>query len=552
MKRIISILLSVMMIVGLLSACAVQATPTQAPSATAVPTAQPKVNEFGWVVPEKTLEFTVYKGQFDQATMDGYAKREGEWLLKNFNIKITNIWSDATQVERLNLYLAAGDYPEVIGGVSNSIASDWAKQNKAILLNPYLDAIGGTYKSVIGTALKRTSDDSGNNYWIPSMTGSLDVPIATTGIRWDWYQEIGAPKFQSAQEFYDVLKQILVNHPKNANGEKTYALASYDRCNVMVGYLNSAYGLNCGWKIDESNNLTHWINTTEGYEVIKFINQLYRDKTIDPDSYIQTYAQWTTKMVNDRAFAYMGSWSDAEQPFAVWIKEEGHQDTKRIVQFKVVQPGTKGQLTPQSTNGFGAGVFLTDKAVTNGNIEEILKWYEFQLTETGMKIVGWGIPNEADSLWDFKDGKGAQRASVLEQFAKGTFDYMAAVGLGWNRFWDVAPLGPMSDGMHTFIGSDTKDQGWMKVMYDNMNGTVYDATDLMTISVPLDSSTGVTQQAIKDILDKGLIKAFEAKTDEELLAAVAKIRSECATAGIADYEKFYTEQYKKNIAKSAG
>jgi ABC-type glycerol-3-phosphate transport system substrate-binding protein len=586
MKKKIRILIAFLLVVSVVSGCTGQTAPTvettvsttaaattaattakaeettaattakATEAATPTPAPAPKVNEYGWEVPEKTIEFTVYKGQYDQVQMDEYTKRQADFVLENFNVKITNIWSADPAAERLNLMLASGDYPDAISAAPPATIVEWANQKKAVLLNPYLDAIGGNFKTVLGKALKRVTNDNGENYYFPACSGSLEIPVWCGSLRWDWWQEIGAPKFTTPQEFVDILIQISANHPTNARGEKIYPLSGYASSSAsggladMIMALQAAYGLGgTGWAEDESHNLRSWINTPEGTEIVKFINRLYRDKLIDPDSYIQNLDQWTSFMVNERAIGIIGSWSSAEQPLPVWLTEPDYKDTKRLVQFKLQMPGTSNRQTAENQAGYWS-TFITDKAVENGTIDGILKWFEFELSENGSKVVGWGVPNEADSIWDFKDGKGTQRQSVRDQFAAGTFEYMKAIFLGWNRFWNVASVGPFSDGTRTFIDANVRDMGWKKVMFDNLAGLVYDATDFLTIVVPPDSEQAVIALNVKDILDKGLIKCFSARTEVECVAELGALRAKLATAQLAKYEQFYTEQYKKNLAKS--
>jgi len=119
MKRSICLVLAIVLSIAFLSACSggsekkEQTTPAQTQSNTQGTTkekAAPKVNRFGWEIPEETLEFTYYMGeQMDPEKAKANSVHMDEFLLKEFNVKLNKIVYNTDVTERLNLMLASND-----------------------------------------------------------------------------------------------------------------------------------------------------------------------------------------------------------------------------------------------------------------------------------------------------------------------------------------------------------------------------------------------------------------------------------------------------------
>ena len=103
-------------------------------------------NEWGWVVPEETLEIDVYAGEGDQEDLEkdefgGKAKLDA-WLLENLNVKINLQYYSTSMEERLNLMLADGSYPAVITNMTDEMADKFISQGKALDLTEALEKYG--------------------------------------------------------------------------------------------------------------------------------------------------------------------------------------------------------------------------------------------------------------------------------------------------------------------------------------------------------------------------------------------------------------------------
>jgi len=561
MKKFVCLLLSLLLIMMLISGCGSNKessnqkdkpedtskdVPQQQNNQAEGPKTEPKVNEFGWEIPEETIEITFYAGQDNPDNAEEDAKLIGEYILEKFNVKLNKIVYDTDMTERLNLMLASNDYPEVITNLSPTNAATWVELGKAIELTPYIDEYAPNIKTKLGEIYNRLLDEEGRLYVMPKYWGFLPIPDASAHIRWDWWQEMGAPKFETPDEYFEVLKQMQANHPTNKDGEKTYALSSYGTWDYNT--LAAIWGLKRGYKEDADHNLIHWVNTDEGLEMAKFINRFHREDLLDPDSFINTFDDWKAKFSSERMMGHIGAWWVTwNAGHEVWQKANPDwQDDMRFVQVKVKAPqAEQAYFSPKNTTG-SYRTIITDKCTQP---ENVLKWWNFEISDMGTRLIGWGVPNLEESVWDYKDGEWSWRESAAQAIIDATWDFEISDKLGQGVMWMVAGQGLMEDGKSTvWFDQNFNDRAkWKKIMHENLQGTIYDFSAFLSINLPPDDPITVTNQQIKDILDTGWAEVVTASTEQECESKFLELRDKLNKAGLGDLEKYYTEHYKQNL-----
>ncbi|MBL4938623.1 sugar ABC transporter substrate-binding protein [Clostridium sp. YIM B02515] len=517
-------------------------------------------NEYGWAIPEKTVEINFYaKGKYDPEKSKTRTEPLEKYVLDNFNVKLNKIVYNQDGDERFNLSLASNDYPEVITGLSKGDVEKLKEQGKIKDLTPYIDKYGESIKKELGDLYSRYKDKDGKVYALPFGWGMLPIPDYSAHIRWDWYQEIGAPKFETPEEYYDVLKKIVEKHPTNSKGQKVYAL-SWDNDNCFISTANASstgsvpaaagiWGLKEGYKEDSSHNLTHWVNTQEGLDFTKFYNKAYRDGMLDPDSFSNKFEQWKTKVSDERVVGHIGAWWETwNAGHEVWQKtNKNWTEDQRFVQVSLKSSNAEqSYLSPKDTTAGGYTV-ITDKAK---DPEAIMRFLNFAITPNGTRLFAWGIPNLDNSNWNFKDGKWSFNEKTKQEIINATYDYKAHEPLGSNYLWLDHTGGVISDAPQTNIWIDQcfNDQAkWKKVMNDNLKNTIYDNSAMDQIGFLPDNPVTVIQQQVDDIVRSYWAKAILSKTDAEFDQNYAELKSKVQKAGVDKLEKYMTEQYKNNL-----
>lgn len=141
-------------------------------------------NEFGWQIPDKTLEINFYDAT--QQSPD-YAKDTtaeiGAYILQKFNVKLNKLAYDMDPSEQQSLMLASNNYPEVIAGMTPDDAQKWVAQGRAMDVAPYLDTYGPTIKKKLAPLYKRLVDAKGRVLVMPQYWGMLPIPDQSAHIR---------------------------------------------------------------------------------------------------------------------------------------------------------------------------------------------------------------------------------------------------------------------------------------------------------------------------------------------------------------------------------
>lgn len=546
MKRLGIMLLSLVLLLTTAAGCGSGGSENgDATNSQSAPVASGKVNEYGWEVPEKTLEISYYVGQDNPDTAAKNTKLMNEYLLEKFNVKINKIVYDTDMIEKLNLMLASNDYPEVISNMKVDEAQKWVELGKAQELTPLIDEYGSEIKKQMGDYLKRYTDDDGKIYNLPVGWGLLDIADLAAQVRLDWYKEIGSPEFKTPDEYYEILKEIVQKHPTNAAGEKVYALGTWkdDKIHEQLGGI---WGLKNGWKEDKDHNLTHWINTDEGLEFTKWYNRFAREGLLDPDSFTQKREDWGAKCSNERYAGHFANWwVTKDYGNMTWVKTKSdYNDDMRYPHYNIKAPtAEKSYLNPKSTMGWGRTI-ITDKCTKP---ESIMKWWNFEVSDMGMRLLSWGVPNTETSLWNIDGtGKWSWNENITKTFEDGTFDAQKFELKGGTALWMVEGQEKRADGTQVWYDQNFTDK-WFKFKDTNLRDTIFDFSAFYAIALPADEPVTVENQQVKDIYLTGFANAVMAKTEQECVARFMEMREKANKAGLKEVEKYYSQQYKKNL-----
>ncbi|MDU4890325.1 MAG: sugar ABC transporter substrate-binding protein [Clostridium sp.] len=507
-------------------------------------------NDYGWDVPKETFEFSYYK----KATMDPdkeakYLEKMNAYLLENFNLRINKMMYDSDGEERLNLMLASNSYPEVITGLSKTDVIKLKEQGKIIDMAPYIDEYGSNIKGELGDLYPRFEDEEGKVYGLPYSWGLLPIPDYSAHIRWDWYQEMGAPKFETPYEYYEILKKMVEDHPTNENGEKVYALSWNDTSSINT--IAGIWGLKDGYKEDANHNLTHWINTEEGHEFTKFYNTVYRDGMLDPDAFTNKFEDWKTKFSTERVVGHIGPWWQSwNAGHEVWqATDENWTEDMRYVQVKVKdEKAEQAYLSPKNVNGEGYTV-ITDKCK---NPEMVTKVLDLMMTPNGTRLFAWGVPNEEDSNWNFTDGQWSFNEKAKEEIINATYDYEKHYYSGQNRIWLSHPQGQLSDDPSTNAWIDqcfNDDAKWKKMINENLADTVYDNSAMYEIVFLPNDDVTIKQQQVEDTINMYWAKTVLSNSDDEFEKNYKVMKDALNKAGVNELQEYMSTEYNKILEK---
>ena len=210
--------------------------------------------------------------------------------------------------EKTNAILASGDLPDIMYVKKGDQLDTMIEAGMVLNLEEYLDQLPHLYSSeymegALEVMREKWSAGTGELYALPIAVGEAESAWArldstdrnTVKLRWDVYEEIGAPEINDYWELIDVMEQMLAAHPQEEDGTKCYGMfldngLDSDSLGAMLlwyqwqGYTrdNLPYMLETNKVTGESTSILS--KDSLYYEGLKWYNEVYRRGLMDPES----------------------------------------------------------------------------------------------------------------------------------------------------------------------------------------------------------------------------------------------------------------------------
>lgn len=531
--------------------------------------------DLGWEKPEETINISVYAGEGDQEEfitdeVGGKGVMDA-WLLENMNVAFDWQYMTGDMTERLNLMLASGDYPAVITNMSDEMAQKFIAQGKAVDLTPYLDKMPNLTRRM-GNYINMLKDEDGNLYKLATLWGeNPNVAGYDFGVRYDYWLELGEEKmYETPQEYIEVMKKILANHPTNENGQTTYAFTSDNDGENFLNAMLAAYGFVSGYKVDENGEFKHWLNTEEGLEISKLVNQMYRENLIDPDYQSVDYETYISKQSSGQILGNLGTWwYPWVSGHQTWAVNEGdsYDINKRFANVSCHGEGVAMDETSLLTSNFIGSyrMIITDKA-TEEEVEAIVKYLNWEASEVGTFIMGFGAPSEAN-VWDVaEDGTWLFDDAIMDVDLKDTTyhavkdanatSYWLAINAQWlkdDELGDFTQIDPRVDRVSVYDYWPVDETGafaneGVNICWGNYTAPALDTT-MYTTSFNASDMITTTKQIIADTIKTEWTRIISAESEEECVAIFESTRDNCIAMGLEELTDYYETSYNNNMAK---
>jgi ABC-type glycerol-3-phosphate transport system substrate-binding protein len=239
----------------------------------------------------------------------------GKVIKDKFNIEFEFVSMTSDAQERMNMMLAAGDYPEIMRVEGLEVMSKYIKAGAALPLDEYI-ATSSHFKDRFKDQIplwRLTGDGKVYNWdWLEPQQFEVGLDINDIGVRTDVLEQQGWPKLLSEDDWVAFLKKGLADNP-TTNGQKTLG---------MVVPLAESWGMTGlftmmekgGPFIDTGDNMsTCWYFEKEKFEDFflnrhtqenfRFFNRLYREGILDKECFTDFSSQVQEKLNSGRALS---------------------------------------------------------------------------------------------------------------------------------------------------------------------------------------------------------------------------------------------------------
>lgn len=283
------------------------------------------------------LSMYPYDANLTSGTVSGH---KAEFFAQN-GIEL-EVW--AYSDEKTNAILASGDLPDIMYVNAENLET-MIEADMVLNLEDYLDQLPslGEYMDVFDVALEYVreyrSAGTGELYALPTNVGDSSAKFSTVDsmernavkLRWDIYEEIGAPDINSFDDLIEVMAQMYETSPTDEAGNPFYGTilntgsdAAYWMC-MTLWYQWQGYSgdhLEYLLEADMANGTVKSILDKDSlyYQGLKWYNEVYRQGLMDPESINNDRATQKTKVDEGYAMVpsgYLPGW--APKYFEVYI-----------------------------------------------------------------------------------------------------------------------------------------------------------------------------------------------------------------------------------------
>ncbi|WP_246067194.1 ABC transporter substrate-binding protein [Paenibacillus koleovorans] len=451
MKRKMGLVLAAgtMLLGTLLSACS---SGGEKGNATPSPSASSIVNPAGQlpITKEKTKLRILAMGR---PNIDFATSSATKWVEEQTNIQIE--WEVAPEgpeaQTKLNVVLASGDYPDIIMnfGVTNTQQLTYGQQGVFIPLNDLIDKYGVEMKkNMFGkfpNARAEITASDGKIYALPVISECYQCSYGQKmWIYKPWLDKLGLKVPTTTDEFYTVLKAFKEKDP-NGNGkadeipltgsiEGNHTRIDEFLMNAFV--LNSVKDFSGAFTIEDGRHM--YVDkgkvvpafTQQGWkDGLKFLNKLYAEKLLDPQTFTQNLKQ--LKTIGENKEAIVG----ATSAIGVGTFTQYGGPSGRWSEYVAVPPlkGPTGlQVAPYNPDAIRPGEFIITKAAKHPEVAIRLADFLYNEDVTwrlqkGTEGLNWrkANPGEVDMMG--RQAVFAQLAPIAEEksnnswFQRGVF-----------------------------------------------------------------------------------------------------------------------------------
>lgn len=311
---------------------------------------------------------------------------------KKTGTKITaNLATPETLLSDFSILVASGEIPDIVQ-LTGFDFFQFVDQGIFMELDELVEKFGQNIKKAVGeeqaSAWELLKVD-GSLYAIPRVTSAGKFLIAA---REDWMENLGIQTPQTLDEYIDMLRRFTTDDPDGNGKNDTFGLG-YNSSGANGEYINmfspifGAYGFQPDKFVIKGDKVVPTSVSDEYKESIKLIKNLYEEKVIDPEIFIQKGDQALQKLVTSRVGSSIGWWSMVPNTIMEqWKMSEINPSAK----WEIL-PAPKGADGKQGLPGVPEIQCTTSISSDSKNPEAAIKLLDYLATEEGFRLANEGF-----------------------------------------------------------------------------------------------------------------------------------------------------------------
>ena len=510
------------------------------------------------------LVLTMYSEDF-KMEFDSFLSPVAQAITKESGVVLEIEYPTEGVSEKIDLMIASNVYPDLI------MIKDTQKfvDAKAYIdLRPLIEKYGPNLKKLYGEHYNRLqfSLDDDAIYvlpqrpvdeitWEPEMAFLLQHAVV---------QALDYPKLETLIDFENAIRRYISMYPQ-INGEPTIGLSFVVddwRWKISLGNASAfATGLpdDGNWYVNpETYEASYRFLTTEEKEYYRWLNHMYDDGLIDPESFVQKYESYINKIASGRVLGLIDAkW---QYKYGETILRENGMTERMYGQYPIQLDETTKAADFRDVGyigGYGIGI--------SKDCEDpiaAIKFLDYMASDEGHVLRLWGIEGEH---FEYEDGKKVIPAEELKERLTDA-EYFKKTGKSVYGYpfpiWGLGIRDPGGD----YYNPDSEDV--MVANYSPIEKEVLEAYGVKTWSelypspdelapslwgeawdIPIPSDSIIRDQLEKcdEIMKAGLVRAILADP-EEFDLVWSEIMAELEKADVHSMGSEFTKLVKARIA----
>ncbi|OZQ77353.1 extracellular solute-binding protein [Paenibacillus odorifer] len=419
----------------------------------------------------------------------------------------------ATDDKQLALMVASGDLPDIIVSFNFKLMSDgnlslpyneiFPKYAPDVKFDPVKELVNtvsdGNYYAI-------RNDFSPESEWKANPYAHMMVP--GLAMRKDILDKIGNPSIKSLDDLDNVFATVKEKYPEmtplilNPNWQRPYFDAQF-----------GAYG---GF-VDENGKIVYYLRQDAVRKSMLYMNSLYRNGYITSENFAYKNETETEQMMAaGKGFAYTWTYSGAER-----LNADNKDNGLSFVQL--AEPlGPEASILSSGTGGLGMYVTKSNK-----NVEATVNFLKYLFSEEGWRTAEWGVEGK-DWSWN---------AAGYPEFNYDINDLelLKKKGVYW---WGVPTETGVGMALTSYKeGSETTRQGEKYSPIIKFNPAIG------MINPDTDSPEQIIRTNIDNMVKTEVTKIYLAATEAEAQAAFDELIKKAEKIGMSKLEEWATAQY---------
>jgi len=346
--------------------------------------------------------------------------------------------------EKLGGMIAAGDYPDMILSIDNYQLASLVRGNALVDLTQMIDEKGDNIKSTFGNSLNAMKFTDDKIYGVNKEFGTIPTYR-------DWYIQIqypvlealNFPTIETIADLKDALSEFMAM-PENKDKGYIPFLAPAGGDSIRHGISNAAMRV-AGFQDDgefyvdptdlDNIKVEYALTTDEAKEYLKWMNSMYLDGLLDPESFSLDHEGVTEKVANGKVLCVVEpEWALRETEAALKSVDKNMSD--KCYAKLPIYLNESVKETSKVCNYDSMGTWKSVITKNCKNVEKAFEFLDYMWSEEAQVMCWWGLEGEH---YTKVDGKRELNPEILTQYNTDG-DFRTKTGISLYTYFSVGPM----------------------------------------------------------------------------------------------------------------